>query len=262
MKLSSSLAGVRGLIFDLDGTLYYGGKAIPGSRELVQVLRQGTIPFRFVTNTDSMSVAQVEERIARHGLEVISGETFTPWVAVRGFFAAHSGKTGFFVTTPTVEEELRDLPWNDVNPDFVVVGSCNERVSFPLFNQVLRYLRRGADLLTTSTAGWFVGSDGLEYVDTGAFAALFAYAAGKKARCLGKPSADFLLLAAGSMGVQANDVAVIGDDLDADIVGARAAGMRAILVRTGKFTEDNLSRAEAKPDVILDSVDDLLLHRA
>ena len=50
---------------------------------------------------------------------------------------------------------------------------------------------------------------------------------------------------------------MVGDDIEADIGGAKALGMRAVLVRTGKFREDTLAAAEQKPDAVLDSIADL-----
>ena len=43
---------------------------------------------------------------------------------------------------------------------------------------------------------------------------------------------------------------MVGDDIEADIGGAKAAGLRAVLVRTGKFREDSLAAADAKPDAV------------
>ena len=47
---------------------------------------------------------------------------------------------------------------------------------------------------------------------------------------------------------------MVGDDVEADVGGAKAAGLRAILVRTGKFRERTLAAAEPKPDAVLDSI--------
>ena len=50
---------------------------------------------------------------------------------------------------------------------------------------------------------------------------------------------------------------MVGDDLEADIGGAKAIGMRAVLVRTGKFRPAALSDAEVEPDAVVDSIADL-----
>ena len=50
---------------------------------------------------------------------------------------------------------------------------------------------------------------------------------------------------------------MVGDDLESDVEGAHAAGLRTVLVRTGKFRQDDLVGARVAPDVVLDSLADL-----
>jgi len=50
---------------------------------------------------------------------------------------------------------------------------------------------------------------------------------------------------------------MVGDDIDANIGGGRAAGLRTVLLRTGKFREETLEAADAKPDAVLDSIADV-----
>jgi len=47
---------------------------------------------------------------------------------------------------------------------------------------------------------------------------------------------------------------MVGDDVEADIGGATAFGLRSILVRTGKFREEELEEATVKPDGVIDSI--------
>ena len=50
---------------------------------------------------------------------------------------------------------------------------------------------------------------------------------------------------------------MVGDDLDADIAGAKSCGLSTILVRTGKFREETLVEALVKPDAVVDSIGDV-----
>ena len=50
---------------------------------------------------------------------------------------------------------------------------------------------------------------------------------------------------------------MVGDDVEADIGGAKAIGMRGVLVRTGKFRPAALEEAEPQPDAVVDSIADL-----
>jgi ribonucleotide monophosphatase NagD (HAD superfamily) len=50
---------------------------------------------------------------------------------------------------------------------------------------------------------------------------------------------------------------MVGDDVANDVLGAQAAGIRGVLVRTGKFRPSDLERADATPDAVIDSIADL-----
>jgi ribonucleotide monophosphatase NagD (HAD superfamily) len=99
--------------------------------------------------------------------------------------------------------------------------------------------------------------DGLT-LDAGPFVAALEHASGREAVVVGKPSASFFGLAAESLGVPPARIAVVGDDAQADVGGAQAAGLRGVLVRTGKFRADELARSGVRPDAILDSAADVM----
>ncbi len=100
--------------------------------------------------------------------------------------------------------------------------------------------------------------DGLK-MDIGAFVAGLEYVTGKTATVVGKPSKEFFDLALSDMGVTADRAVMIGDDIESDIGGARRAGMKGILVKTGKYREELVSRSKVKPDLVIDSAADLPL---
>ena len=50
---------------------------------------------------------------------------------------------------------------------------------------------------------------------------------------------------------------MIGDDLDNDVLGAQHAGLRGVLVRTGKFRSEVLEASVERPDVVIGSFAEL-----
>lgn len=56
------------------------------------------------------------------------------------------------------------------------------------------------------------------------------------------------------MGATAADTMMVGDDIDADIGGAQSAGLKAVQVRTGKYTESDLEHPTVRPDFHIDSI--------
>jgi ribonucleotide monophosphatase NagD (HAD superfamily) len=91
-------------------------------------------------------------------------------------------------------------------------------------------------------------------LDQGPFVAALELAAGTEATLVGKPSAEFFRPALELLGVGAASAAIVGDDIEVDVGGAQAAGMRGILVRTGKFREEDAARSHVKPDAVVASL--------
>jgi ribonucleotide monophosphatase NagD (HAD superfamily) len=83
------------------------------------------------------------------------------------------------------------------------------------------------------------------------------YAAGVEAEVVGKPTRSYFDAALADLGAEAADAVMVGDDIEADVGGAKSAGLRAVLVRTGKFREESLAGAEPQPDAVVDSIADV-----
>ncbi len=56
------------------------------------------------------------------------------------------------------------------------------------------------------------------------------------------------------MNLDLSAVAMVGDDLLADVAGAQAAGCQGFLVRTGKFRAEELDASDVVPDLVIDSL--------
>jgi ribonucleotide monophosphatase NagD (HAD superfamily) len=90
--------------------------------------------------------------------------------------------------------------------------------------------------------------------------AALEYATGKKAELMGKPLSEFFQMALKDMGAQPEQAAMIGDDILTDVDGAQRLGMKGILVKTGKYREDLARSSGVTPDLVLDSIAQLVNH--
>jgi ribonucleotide monophosphatase NagD (HAD superfamily) len=91
-------------------------------------------------------------------------------------------------------------------------------------------------------------------LDAGAFVAGLEYAADLQATVLGKPSAAYFNAALDALDTDAKLTWMVGDDVEADVGGAAACGLRTVLVRTGKFRPDAVEAARVKPEGIISSI--------
>lgn len=251
----SARDSVRAVLLDLEGTLYAKGAALPGAAAAVRALREAGVELRFVTNIDSRPAAAIAGELASIGLDVPADELFTPLTAARALFASIAGARVLPLLSLALHGELVGL--HDDGPhSHVLVGDCRDIVDYAALDGAFRALRAGAELVAMQYGRYFIRADG-DHIDTGAFVAALEYAAGVRARVLGKPSLDFFALAARSAGVDIAQCLVVGDDATTDIAGGRAAGAWTIQLRTGKYAQQAADGLTGLEDVALDSIADV-----
>jgi len=252
---------IRAFLIDMDGVLYEGERAIPGAAEALDWLRREGLPYLFVTNTSSRPRSMLVEKLAGLGIAAEPGQILTPPVAAAGWLAAHvEGPIALFVAEGTVSD-FAELPLADPQGEApvgaVVIGDLGEGWSFARLNRAFRCLMRSNDsrLVALGMTRYWKAEDGLR-LDTGPFVAALEQATGRSAVVLGKPAAPFFETALSVLGVGADETCMIGDDLRGDVGGAQGAGMRALLVRTGKFQPSDLGQP-IRPTAVIDSFADL-----
>ncbi len=247
---------INGILFDLDGVLYVGEEVIAGAGDALDYCRSLGLPFRFITNTSTRTSADVARKLIRMGIEVREEEIFSAVSATRDFLLSRGRPSVHLLIRDAVKAEFHQFRQNEERPDYVIVGDIGAAWDYELMNRVFRELLDGADLIAMHMNRFWEGESGLQ-MDIGAFVAGLEFVSGKQAKVIGKPSAEFFNLAVSALGLPEEQVLVIGDDIENDIGGAQAAGLRGALVRTGKYRKAFTEQSEIVPDVIIDSIADL-----
>jgi HAD superfamily hydrolase (TIGR01458 family) len=246
---------VRGFLIDLDGVLYVGDQAIKGARESIDLLRDRNYTFRFVSNTTRKCRNTIAERLSLLGFEIPEEYIFTPPLAAVACMKNAGKNHCYLLTTGDVYRDFEHECSCDKGSgvDFVIIGDAGDKITYDSMNAAFRYLMNGADLIALEKDRYWMTPGGLS-LSAGPFVQALEFATGKTATIVGKPSKPFFEFALHDMGLRADQVAMIGDDILTDIGGARTMGMQGILVRTGKYRKDAVDNAVIKPDCVIDSI--------
>jgi HAD superfamily hydrolase (TIGR01458 family) len=253
------LAGIRGVLIDIDGVLVVSWEAIEGAVDALDELRAAGLPLRLLTNTTSATVAEIASRLAGAGLSVDEAEILTAGVATADHLVrVHPGQRCVLLNEgPSDDLQRPGLVWTDDlgDAEVVVIGAGGPSFSWDTMNEVLRALRRGAALVGMHGARVWQTADGL-CLDGGAYLDLLQAAAGVEATIVGKPAPGMFEAALAAIDVPAAEAVMVGDDVVADVLAAQAVGCTGILVRTGKYREEDETRA-GTPDLVVDSFADV-----
>jgi HAD superfamily hydrolase (TIGR01458 family) len=251
---------VTAVLLDIDGVLTLSGAAFPGAAAAVAQLRADGHAIRFVTNNTIRSRAALAHELRDLGFALDTAELETTPLAAGRVLA---GKRVLALTAEAIHDDLAafvDLV--DANVDVVLVGGAEETgdtdrmYAYQSLDQAFRELLGGARLVALHKNRWWQTAAGPR-LDGGAYVAALEYAAGVTAEIVGKPSAAYFESALASLGVAAVEAVMVGDDAETDVSAAIRLGMRGVLVRTGKFREDTVERADPQPTAVIDSIADL-----
>jgi phospholysine phosphohistidine inorganic pyrophosphate phosphatase len=255
---------MHALLLDLDGVIYQAGKAIAGSVETLNWVREKGIPCLFLTNTTSRPRAEIVTRLAQYGIRADTDDILTPPVAACRWLQQNiQGALALFIPAAT-RDEFSQFTILDESEESgataVVVGDMGEGWSFNRLNQAFRLLQDDPDavLVALGMTRYWRAPEGLR-LDTGPFVQALSFATGKTPRVVGKPAPLFFRAALDMLGCDAEATLMIGDDIRTDIEGARDAGLKTALVKTGKYRDSDLDLG-IKPDMVFESVAELPQH--
>jgi len=246
------LSNTQGFLIDLDGTLYQDDAPIPGAVLAVETLRERGYPVRFVTNTTSRCRASLSSRLGRLGIEARPGEILSPPYAAARYLTDRAVTRAYLLIPEDARREFEGIAHTHRNVEAVVVGDLGDAWSFGKINRAFRLVLTGAELIALGRSRYWRAPDGLR-LDAGPFVAALEFATGRQARVLGKPAPAFFQIALDDLGLPAERVAMVGDDVETDVAAAQQASLTGVLVQTGKFQPEDLER-DAQPDLVIPSI--------
>lgn len=250
---SQFFSNAKGLLIDLDGVVYVGDGAIDGAVETINWLKEKSLACRFLTNTTTRSLASLHSKLTGLGLPIDKQEILSATYAGVLYLRQQGRPSCHLLLTDDPKDDFAEFPQNDINPNYVVVGDLAKSWSYDVMNRAFNMILGGAKLLALHKGRYWQTEEGLR-MDIGAFVAGLEYVTGQEAVVIGKPSPQFFRMALGDMGLTADEVVMIGDDIHNDIGGAQKAGHKAVLVRTGKYRSDLVEQSGIEPDLVIDSI--------
>lgn len=261
-ELMERLRKIRHVALDMDGTIYMGMTLFPYTKAFLAQLRELGITYSFLTNNPSTSIPDYLKKLQGMGIEASEDEMYTTALATIDYIKRNypDARRLFLLGTPSMISEFEKAGFESVadsaeeRPDVVVVA----------FDKTLEYNR-------LCRAAWWV-AEGLPYiatnpdrvcptdqptvlVDCGSICKCIEHATSRKPDIvLGKPDPNMLSGVRDRYGVEAEEVAMVGDRIYTDVQMAFNAGAFGVLVLSGETTLEIEAEAPRKPDLTAASI--------
>lgn len=229
---------------DLDGVVYVGDLAVPGAVAGLEAARRQGMHLAFITNNASRPPADVAARLRTLGIDAEPHDVVTSAQAAARLLAGQvpTGSRVYVIGGPGLHDALRerdlqpvtridddpvaviqgygpDMPWRQV-----IDGAILVRDGLP-------WVVSNLDMTVPTPRGPGPGN--------GALVDLVARYAGRDPQVAGKPARALFDETLARVG--GRRPLMVGDRLDTDIDGARAAGWDSLLVMTGVTTLRDLA---------------------
>ncbi len=241
---------IRGVLLDLEGVIYEGESAIPGAVDAVEGLERHGLRVRYITNTTTQPRRAIAERLVALGLSARVDHLITPTAAAALLLAGMRASRIHLAAAAGLAEDFRDFELVSADAgdvDAIVLGDLYLEFTWERLNALFQLMARGVPLVALHKNRVCRRAEGLS-LDLGPFVAALEYASAGQARVVGKPSAAFFSHALEYLGLPAAEILMVGDDIEADIGGAKAAGLLTVQVKTGKYRKQDEDHPSVTPD--------------
>ena len=250
---------IKGFICDMDGVIYHGNKVLPGVIEFVKWLQKEDKEYLFLTNNSSYTPKELQQKLARMGLDVGEEHFYTSALATATFLSEQAPNCSVYaIGEAGLLNALYNagITMNDVNPDYVVVGE-GKAYSLDTLTKATNLVLNGAKLIGANSDVSGPNEYGIAPA-CGALVAPIELATGTHAYFCGKPNPLMMRTGLKLLKCHSNEAVMIGDRMDTDIISGLESGMSTVLVLSGISNLETLKNYTYRPTVVLDGVGDIV----
>lgn len=265
---------IDGFVFDLDGTIYLGEKALPGTPETIAELRRRGKKVLFVSNKPLYPGQVYAEKLTRLGIPTKVEDVITSGFVLGYHLSKHEPVLRYYVIgEPNLVEELREHGLQIINEQFAeadpqevidphgvdaVIVAFDRTLDYRKINVAYQALIRGARFFATNSDKTCPMPGG-GIPDAGATIAALEAISGRKLEMLaGKPSRLVMQVAMDRMSLPPERCIMVGDRLETDILMGQQAGMFTGAVMTGASTRADVSHMQNPPTYVFETLAEIL----
>lgn len=261
--MKNKIKNLKLFLFDMDGTLYLGDQLFDFTNDLLKEIRKNGGKYLFMTNNSSKSVADYIIKLKKLGIDACYDDFITSSQATAYYLKKHHNGAKLYVCgTNSLKEELKtqgfEITENLDEVECIVMGFDTE-LTFKKLHDVSKLLLTRKDIPYIATNPDYVCPTEFGSVpDCGSVCDMLYNVSKRRPIVIGKPEALMPKLAMEKENISAYKTAVIGDRIYTDIKSGINAGTVTILVMSGETDEEILNASPDKPDMVLQSAEEIL----
>lgn len=224
---------LKGIAFDLDGTIYEGNTAILGAKDTIQYAREQGYQIFFLTNNSTKTRKQIYERLCSMGIVCEFSEVYTSGYVAALHMMRENVSDIFVFGSTDLKTELRQMNISisdNENANNLLVGF------YPAFTYeeltiAMRVALNAKRIYVCNKERNYPGEKGKLYPGCGAMVAPIEFCANRCADyVIGKPNTMMLEMICDKNALQRDEIIMVGDTYESDIEMAKNFGCKSILI--------------------------------
>ena len=235
-----SLCKKRAVLFDLDGTVYYGNKIIPGANDTITFFRNQGIKVYFATNNSTKTRRQIFERLCGMGVDCRLEEVLTSGYLAALYALRRGLKDILIFGSHNLVEEFESLGVtvsHDGSAENLLIG-YNPDMTYEDLTTAVRVAFSAKRVIACNRERTFPGEGAKIFPGCGAMTAPVEWCANRSCDVIiGKPSPFMIEMVIEEDGIDASQILIVGDSYESDIAMAMAAGCDAVLISDSDYDD-------------------------
>ena len=243
MSQKINLASISIVMFDLDGTVYYGNRIISGANDAIGYFRELGKKIYFTTNNSFLTKKQVYQKLINLGVQCHIEEVLTSGYMAAQYCSLYGINDVFVFGSENLINEFHDhgVRVNQTDKAENLVIGYNPDFTYGQLTKAVRVAINANNIIACNKERVYPGKDAELYPGCGAMTAPVEWCSRKECNIIiGKPNTAFVDIISALDKTPASSILMIGDTYESDIIMANKAGCQSILI-SNKCFEDTVN---------------------
>jgi HAD superfamily hydrolase (TIGR01450 family) len=239
---------IKGIAFDLDGTIYLGEKLIEGADDVISFMRERNTKICFFTNGSTRTRNQVTDKLKRMGVPIYKNDEILTSSYATAVYAAEKGirkcycigAEGLLKELKEQGIEITDGSSETSSVQAIIVGLDPDFNYGKLETALNIYSTNKCRIIACNLDKSYPVENSRLKPGTGSIAAAVACSANGGIEDVGKPNTYMLKMLSRKWNFKPDEILVVGDSPESDIEMAVSFGSPSILISgkdAGNYTK-------------------------
>ena len=225
---------IKAVIFDLDGTIYFGSDLADGALELLEYLQGKIVDAYYLTNNSTKNRAQIHKKLTEMGIRCQIERVYSSVHVAARYLAENHLNDIYVVGSESLKEELLKAGLRvteEVEEGAILLIGLDTKIDYEEIAKAGWAAMNSKQIIVCNLDKNFPGQGKRLYPGCGAITAAIMTASGKVPDVMiGKPDTLMVEYLAAEHNLDREEILMVGDGYETDIAMAKAYGCRSVYV--------------------------------